>query len=213
MEEEEEISICVTTASAEAFEVRARLDWSVGRLKQLVSLHLGLHSGQHLRLLHGGRMLPDEHVALADVLVQRVDGRASVHAAVSERRTADVALQISAAPASGFERLREAGLTEQEVEELRAEFASIHGGRVLREEEDRWLDGEAMARNGANNNNGNNGAASEWTHEALFGGLLMGFAFPPIIFLGSEFNKHGKAGLVIGCLLNVVSWTVYSFFI
>lgn len=213
MEEDGFVDICVTTASQENFHIRASLMWNVGRLKQVVGAHLRVNEETHcVRLLHGGRLLPEAEL-LGRVLTQSFGGKATVHAAVSEKRN-EVAIVVdhnvpcNNNSMAGFERLRDAGLTEQEVAELRAEFALVHGGRVSREEEERWLDGEADRARNVNVGS----TDSEWTHEALFAGLLVGFAFPPFLLFGSDLNKHGKAGLLIGSALNIISWTVYSFF-
>ena len=232
MEDDEEVAVTVKTATA-AFELRGvRLGWPGRRLRELVERQLQADPEQTaVRLLHGGRLLADEQL-LRTALVQRMDGRCTVHAAVSERQRTrwrkgahgaggggDVVLEMGAEAegederaARGFEQLREAGFSAQEIAELRQQFVAIHG-QAARELEERWLSDAAVAAPAAAGESGG-GAGS---HEHLFGGLVCGFAFPPAVIAGPFFlerslSQAAKAGLVLGAAANVLLFLVASLF-
>ncbi len=240
VEEEETVDVTVKTA-ASSFELRGiRLSWPVRRLLEVVERQLAVDTATTaVRLLHGGRLLT-EHALLGTCLVQRIEGRCTVHAALSERRrgsrrqraataagmaaamrgaAGDVAVDMDDVQPSGFERLRDAGFTAEEVEELRQQFVAIHG-QGSRELEERWL-GEAVSSAAVAAERvrqaENDADSSAHLHEHLFGGLVLGFVFPPLLLVGffmaqASLSKHARVGLSLGALTNMCFFVVTSFF-
>jgi hypothetical protein len=117
--------------STSSFEVRAVSSWRVSRLKQVVETHLHVDSDHQTRLLHGGRVLSAEGT-LGEVLLQLHEGKAVVHAAVSEKVPDDVVIQVQDRHLEGFERFRESGFSTEEIEDMRNQVrTSGEGERKL----------------------------------------------------------------------------------
>jgi hypothetical protein len=239
-QEEAWVDVTVKTAAV-AFELRGvGLDWPGKRLRELVERHLQVDPERTaVRLLHGGRLLTDEQ-PLGAALVQRHGGRCAVHAAVSERQQSvarrrrgsnrqqegDVVLDMEETEeanngeddrARGFEQLREAGFSAAEIEELRQQFVAIHGP-AARELEERWLNDAAWAGPArVGEVEGGEGVEGTGGHEHLFGGLVCGFAFPPVVvaapfFMERSLSQAAKAGMVFGAAANALIFFIASLF-
>ncbi|KDE06544.1 hypothetical protein MVLG_03193 [Microbotryum lychnidis-dioicae p1A1 Lamole] len=110
-------------------------------------------------------------------------------------------------PLQGFDRLRDAGFSEEEIATMRAEFRRNNsaGGdddEHARALEDQWMEGLAGQ---------NEAAATESTTEGywmkMLGGLCVGFFFPFLPFSSSEpISFHARdtqMAIVLGVIINV----------
>jgi hypothetical protein len=203
----------VRAAGGEAFSLVCAPDWTVQRLREQIGLQLRGGAG-HVRLYHGGRALHDDSASLREALRQRThEGVAFVHCSATEtphpqHQQQHVALDVQ--PAQGFARLREAGFSEQEIEELRQQFAAVHGRAISPEDEERWLNTEA--RGHAQQQQQMRGAAENRIYEMLFVGLVGGFLFPPVLVFGRDMSKYLRAGLVTGALFNLLFFVIRGVF-
>jgi hypothetical protein len=93
----------------------------------VVETHLHVDSDHQTRLLHGGRVLSAEGT-LGEVLLQLHQGKAVVHAAVSEKVPDDVVIQVQDRHLEGFERFRESGFSTEEIEDMRNQVRTSGSG-------------------------------------------------------------------------------------
>ncbi len=143
------VTIVVKASQHADIAIEANSGWSVRRLRDVIGLNLGKDPA-FLRLVHAGAMLqPAEDSRLLGEALRtpaaardaaQSSWRTTVHCVVSERR-AD--LNAPSVPHDGprtvgFARLREAGFTAEEIEELRQQFQLLHGVATPLQEE-RWL--------------------------------------------------------------------------
>ena len=213
--DEESVVVSVVTAGGASFVVRATLGWSVARLREVVAREVGAAATVgRVRLLHGGRAMRDE-ATLGMALVQRQAGKATVHVAVGgEERAARVEHEHEEEEERtiGFDRLQEAGFSEADVAELRAQFAALRGGEgASREEEERWLAEETAAGVAAATAE-QTGGEEAGKNERMFVAMMVGFVFPPALWLVPErmLTRHSRFGLVVGLMANVVPFAIYS---
>lgn len=193
--------LCITVLFADAFP-RLQLHVSntnVGVIKSLILEHRTETAGQRLRIIYRGTVL-DNATDLRDVL--RDEENVTLHCSVSERLSVEQlepSAQLNAAP-SGFDRLREAGISEDEIQNLRADFAELHGSTdevEIRQLEEQWMD------EGANDSLGEPPGAYDdillGTLVGFFGGLLS------LIFLRERdiFSKRTQLAVVAGLLINI----------
>ncbi|KAK9894477.1 hypothetical protein P389DRAFT_97058 [Cystobasidium minutum MCA 4210] len=118
------------------------------------------------------------------------------------------------APLSGFDRLREAGFSEEDIENIRAQFhADGPSDTVVTGDEDeharaleeQWMDNLGSGANSAN------GPGSEM-YGTLFKGVIIGFFFPflPLFFFRAPegetpvFSKQMQMAIVAGLSINIL---------
>lgn len=205
------VTVKTVNETGAAWVIHATEAWTVGRLRATVALHMA-KDPQFLRLIHGGRLLADDSLTLGIALVQAMNGAAAVHCAVSERAH-HTAVRVERDRVVGFARLREAGFTEEEVEDLRQQFRHTHGPNATAQEEEAWLgDGIAAAAPLAQQRGStvdqllmdNTGGGSIYDRIAL--GAVCGFVMPFSVVWARRFHEHARAGLVLGVCCNVAFW-------
>ncbi|KNF06173.1 hypothetical protein PSTG_00682 [Puccinia striiformis f. sp. tritici PST-78] len=115
-------------------------------------------------------------------------------------------------PLSGFDRLAEAGFSEEDIEQVRRQFHSEHQfissptGFVDTDEEeharameDQWLEGLNSTQDGVDNGMGTH------IYSTLFKGLCIGFFFPiiPIFFFRTELlDRRTQLAILSGSAIN-----------
>ncbi|KAK9473294.1 DUF2407 C-terminal domain-containing protein [Dipodascopsis tothii] len=107
----------------------------------------------------------------------------------------------------GFDRLRSAGFSEQDIAQLRLQFNRLHGGNVgdtddeTRQMEERWIDEGAHAQDTLAD------GSPIGAYEDLFLGTIVGFffGFLSLFFLreGGIFTKRQQMAIVAGLIVNV----------
>ncbi len=154
---------------------------------------------RRLRLIYRGRLIEDD-IDLCDIIQSGDD--AVLHCSIAEADlppSVEDQEQLEAAP-TGFDRLRAAGLSEADIENLRADFAEVHGQTdevEVRQLEERWMD------------EGGNDSLGEppGIYEDILLGTLVGFfgGLISILFLRETnvFSKRTKLAVVAGFLINI----------
>ncbi|GAA98034.1 uncharacterized protein L969DRAFT_46117 [Mixia osmundae IAM 14324] len=126
--------------------------------------------------------------------------------------TADATITANTAqiqPLQGFDRLRDAGFSDEDIDRIRNDFreeTEARGERSLGDDEeharaleDQWMEGltghdEASAS-----------SSSVGSYSTLFKGLLIGFSFPflPLFFFRTQiFSKKMQQAVLLGCAFN-----------
>ncbi|KAK7204334.1 DUF2407 C-terminal domain-containing protein [Myxozyma melibiosi] len=107
----------------------------------------------------------------------------------------------------GFDRLRSAGFSDEDIAQLRAQFNRLHGGSLntdpeaARQLEDRWIDEGASAPDTLPD------GSPIGVYEDLLLGTVVGFflGFVALFFLreGSIFSKRQQMAIIAGIIINV----------
>ncbi|TNY23689.1 DUF2407 C-terminal domain-containing protein [Rhodotorula diobovata] len=118
-------------------------------------------------------------------------------------------------PLQGFDRLRDAGFSDEEIENLRAEFRETHGaGRGEAEAqagdedehqralEEQWMSGMTGMQEAA----GGGEASATGNYYSLLKGISIGFFVPflPLFFFRTQlFTKRTQMAIVLGIIINL----------
>ncbi|KAI7872128.1 DUF2407 C-terminal domain-containing protein, partial [Spinellus fusiger] len=107
------------------------------------------------------------------------------------------------APASGFDRLRESGFTEDDIQNIRLQFHRLHGispqgdNEEARHLEDQWMDttGDTLPD-----------GTLQGTYKEMVWGLMLGFFLGILClfwFRESVFSRRHQMGIVAGMMINI----------
>ncbi|GAO47966.1 hypothetical protein G7K_2159-t1 [Saitoella complicata NRRL Y-17804] len=199
---------------------------------------------RRLRLIHSGRVLRDSGSLQTELRLRstveeeddEVQRGAVVHCSVGDEATHEE-LEAEARPVTadgeesetptgpstlplptGFDRLRNAGFSDADIANLRAQFHRLQGGGVgdgededneaaqarAREMEERWMD------EGANTTAGDAATATaelgEGMYWDMFKGLMIGFfagVFAIFLLREGVFNRRTQIAIIAGLLVNV----------
>ncbi|KAK9485017.1 DUF2407 C-terminal domain-containing protein [Lipomyces starkeyi] len=190
-------------------------------------------SRRRLRLIHAGRVLPDttdlsplvrpivdQHSAVTASLPVGEDGEPLtiwLHCSVGDQltdeelsRESDTGSQQgpSTIPQPlGFDRLRSAGFSDQDIAQLRTQFNRLHGvaagtdSDAARQLEERWIDEGASAPDTLPD------GSPVGVYEDLLLGTVVGFflGLLALFFLreGSIFTKRQQMAIIAGIIINV----------
>ncbi|KAK9240782.1 DUF2407 C-terminal domain-containing protein [Lipomyces kononenkoae] len=189
---------------------------------------------RRLRLIHAGRVLPDtadlstvvrpiveQHAAATADSPIGDDGNEPLtiwlHCSVGDQLTDEELSRETDAgsppiPSTlpqpmGFDRLRSAGFSEQDIEQLRAQFSRLHGvtgdtdSDAARRLEERWIDEGATAPDTLPD------GSPVGVYEDLLLGTVVGFflGLLALFFLreGSIFSKRQQMAIIAGIIINV----------
>ncbi|KAI9005522.1 hypothetical protein CLU79DRAFT_781271 [Phycomyces nitens] len=131
---------------------------TISTVKQKICQMSPHAKGKYIRLIHSGRILEDNNTPSDYGLGKMTsDGSKSkmdplpvyIHCSLSEYvpdQTATKAQPTPNTPATGFDRLRESGFTEDDIQNIRSQFHRLHGTPVegdneeARNLEEQWMD-------------------------------------------------------------------------
>ncbi|KAI8324000.1 hypothetical protein GQ54DRAFT_86031 [Martensiomyces pterosporus] len=202
------------SSGAGDLEIKLPENSAVHELKERIYEQQPELSGKFLRLICSGRMLQDQltlrHYGISD------DGeRHFIHCLASditpaERQAGSPQQQQQQAasdeiqPARGFDRLRESGFSEEDIQGIRQQFHRVHGTDIDDEEnaraiEDSWIDGTAQDTVAESPLRG--------SMYQLLGGLLIGY-FGGLISLPwlkntHLFSRQHQMGIIFGVIVNL----------
>ncbi|KAK9333255.1 DUF2407 C-terminal domain-containing protein [Lipomyces starkeyi] len=188
-------------------------------------------SRRRLRLIHAGRVLPDttdlsplvrpivdQHSSVTASLPVGEDGEPLtiwLHCSVGDQltdeelsRESDTGQGPSTIPQPlGFDRLRSAGFSDQDIAQLRTQFNRLHGvaagtdSDAARQLEERWIDEGASAPDTLPD------GSPVGVYEDLLLGTVVGFflGLLALFFLreGSIFTKRQQMAIIAGIIINV----------
>ncbi|KAJ8663268.1 hypothetical protein O0I10_000506 [Lichtheimia ornata] len=189
---------------------------TVSTLKQKIQSSTPHASGKNIRLIRNGRILNDRDT-LADYGIGKLDrdpnSKAKVpppspvyiHCSLSDyipnkhHHNNEPQLRIP----TGFDRLREAGFSEEDIQGIRSRFHRIHGtvadenSEDARNLEEQWID---------NSNETLADGSVQGTYKEMVWGLILGFFLGVIClfwFRESVFTRRHQMGIVAGMLINI----------
>jgi hypothetical protein len=164
-----------------------------------------------LRIIFLGKILQDEQVIarVAPADAKEIVVQCSVTEGIQEQEsTAETEVEAgegSTAPAPrGFDRLREAGLSDEDIANLRAQFNREGGDEdAALSAEEAWIDND-----GQDLNDGLTEALQGGSYEVLLGGaagFFLGFAALLVIFeMDSIAGRRLPAAIVVGVCFNLI---------
>ncbi|KAI8072744.1 DUF2407 C-terminal domain-containing protein [Gongronella butleri] len=206
---------------------------TVQALKDKIRQSIQQLDDKHLRLIHNGRVLQNNK-RLSDYDIGRLPENNTkakipppspvfIHCSVSEHPSTRPNDQPQMTPPIGFDRLLEAGFSEQDVNNIRAQFHRMHGdgeesSEQARQLEEQWMDntGETLPDGSKKNFQKKRRdhaltrvffyEAVQGTYKEMFVGMIFGF-FLGILCLfwlrESVFNRRHQIGITAGILINI----------
>ncbi len=195
---------------------------------------------RRLKLIHGGRIISEKTNFLRDVLRINKEGASNgsepedneprkiyIHCLVGDNLTPEELIKENELDATqpekstseapiGFDRLRTAGFTEQEIADLRRQFSSLYGGSLaggdadVRALEERWI--ESGAGPGDDEFANAAGSSALGGNEDLLLGIMMGFFLGLLsVYFMRESSLYSKrqrmailAGLATNCAFSIL---------
>ncbi|KAL1917631.1 uncharacterized protein VTP21DRAFT_4024 [Calcarisporiella thermophila] len=204
---EEPFTLHIRFAEGGDLSLSVRSTDTVSQLKEKVQRARPALSGKYLRFVYQGRLLRDaETLEQTGVSKRDMSLPIYIHCSASDSppsRTSESQIrQIT--PLTGFDRLREAGFSEEDIRNIRTQFHQLHGTSVngeineqtLNMEED-WIEnaGETLP----------DGTVQGAYYDMVIG-LLFGFFMGLIVlfwFKEQAFSRRQQMGIVAGLLINI----------
>ncbi|KAJ1952628.1 hypothetical protein GGI12_006198 [Dipsacomyces acuminosporus] len=221
VEQQQQCSITVRFSSGSSdIEIRIPESSTASELKQQIYEKQPELSGKLLRLIYSGRVLQDQlalrhygivgggercfvHCLASDIVPEGQAGGAHEQHQQHPQQQQDGAVPNGAQPARGFDRLRESGFSDEDIQAIRLQFHRVHGTDADDEEnahaiEDSWIDGTAQDTAAE--------APIGGSLYQLLGGLLIGYFGGLISLLWIKnthiFSRQHQIGIVFGVIVN-----------
>ncbi|KAI8368258.1 DUF2407 C-terminal domain-containing protein [Radiomyces spectabilis] len=189
---------------------------TIADIKQKIRQSAPHTSNKKIRLIHNGRILEDASTLLDYGLGKIISNSSSkakipppspvyIHCSISDYITSErdnnrPQLTIP----SGFDRLRESGFNEEEIQSIRTQFHRMHGTEFNGEstEETRRLEEQWMDNTGDTLPDG----TIQGTYKEMMWGLMLGFFLGVLClfwFRESVFTRRHQMGILAGMLINI----------
>ncbi|RUS21609.1 DUF2407 C-terminal domain-containing protein [Endogone sp. FLAS-F59071] len=188
--------------------VSATLNETIAQVKDKIKQVCPRLQAKHLRLIYQGRVLSDgQALALCGLSNPRFpDAAIYLHCSLTDilPENSEATLQPQITPPTGFDRLREAGFSEDDIQNIRAQFHHLHGTVFNGEinEETRNLEEQWMENAGETLPDG----TLQGTYKEMVWGLMLGFFLGLITlfwFRESVFTRRHQMGIIAGILINI----------
>ncbi|KAG2178913.1 hypothetical protein INT43_001760 [Umbelopsis isabellina] len=201
---------------------------SVASVKEKIQELAPRTSDKHIRLIYSGRILESSntlsHYGIGKI--QRAENSKAkippppptyIHCSVSDYRpendtTETKNSQPQITPLMGFDRLREAGFTEEDIRNIRTQFHHLHGTTFDGEntEQTRTLEEQWMENTGETLPDG----TLAGTYKEMVWGLMLGFFMGLIClfwFRESVFTRRHQMGIIAGILINLSFGVLHTY--
>ncbi|KAG1461084.1 hypothetical protein G6F46_001202 [Rhizopus delemar] len=195
-------------------------DELISSIKEKIHHSAGHTNRKYIRLIHNGKVLQDEQTLKSYGIgkITVVNSKAKleppspvyIHCSLSDyipqSPIASYNSQPQIIPPTGFDRLRESGFTEEDIQNIRAQFHRLHGtafdetdetSEEARNLEEQWMDntGETLPD-----------GTVQGTYKEMMWGLIFGFFLGIIClfwFRESVFSRRQQMGIIAGMLINI----------
>ncbi|OZJ04562.1 hypothetical protein BZG36_02701 [Bifiguratus adelaidae] len=188
------------------------LSWNIAQVKEKLKETKPSIRDNHLRLIYQGRVLLDHQVLNACQLVIGPDSPIYFHIAVADATSEASNSQPQLTPSTGFDRLREAGFSDEDIANLRRQFHRFHGTsgsestEQTRRLEDQWMDNASETLPDG---------TPHGTYNELVWGLMLGFFLGLMTlfwFREHVFSRKHQLGIIFGLLINISFGVLYVYY-
>ncbi|CEG75889.1 hypothetical protein RMATCC62417_10864 [Rhizopus microsporus] len=198
--------------------INSEPDETVYSIKEKIRNLSGNAKDKYIRLIHNGKVLEDQRT-LKSYGIGKINITNSkaileppspvyIHCSLSDYIPKGSSISNNRPqiiPPVGFDRLRESGFTEEDIQNIRAQFHRLHGtdyndtegtSEEARNLEEQWMDntGETLPD------------AVQGTYKEMMWGLMFGFFLGIIClfwFRESVFSRRQQLGIIAGMLINI----------
>ncbi|KAL1926219.1 hypothetical protein VTP01DRAFT_6084 [Rhizomucor pusillus] len=193
---------------------------TVSSIKEKIRQTAAHARDRNIRLIHNGRILEDSRQLTSYGLgkfMRDPNSKAKIppplpiyiHCSLSEKRPANAAASSintnlpQMTPAVGFDRLRDIGLSQEDIQVIRERFHQLHGtegaenSELARNLEEQWIDNSTQTLPDG---------TVHGAYKEMLWGLILGFFLGVIClfwFKESVFTRRHQMGIIAGILINI----------